>query len=969
MRHWLQIGTRNWRAKPGRTAAAVAAIALGVGVVVWVTCAYESVRGALKDQAWFWIGKSHLSVESVYGPEGTVYQSIADEIRNFENIEAITVRLKHRLIFNRIDPNEAELPTSGTPVQAVGIDPNTEYDFRDFAKDRVQGRLLQPDDGNAAVVEQRFAKAQDLEIGDRFVLRRRMDDASPGSEIRHLEFTIVGFVEHQRVARQQLPMVMVRFERVQELSGYSAEPARVTKIDIRLKDSERKAFYKSERKIRIAVSRHRQSFLVSASKNKERQIAAAEQQSGFVLLLISSVALFTGFFVILSTLSMSVLERAAQLGTLRCVGTTRFQMAGIVLAEAVPIGVVGLLAGVPVGLLLTRLTVWLVPEYVGEIALSRGGLWLALGGGAFTTLAGTLLPMLQAMYVSPLSASRPHARPAPVILSILAVVIGLGMVISHWLHLTNLPLRDWFIHPSHGVLSVMLLYCGYALMMPVVILLIGRLAIQGVATLVGIHRRLLQDQVGRATWRSSVICSGLMVGLSLIVSIVVQAESIASGWDFPKQFCEAFVFVSPPIPREQAQASCAIEGVAERCLINVSTQCSITGKALMSFPTSRFLAGDPREFFSIAELEFVKGSQEEALEKLERGGYILVTPQFVEAMNVDYGEKVRIRTGLFGRSTMFEIAAVITSPALDIAANYFNAGGMLVRASVLAVIGTSKDLKTRFNVSDEVSMYLLNFDLPRTSPPSEFEREDPPSTQSPRGLAEAVVTWRTVLPERKAQLDGIQSKLDTPQPMTWWNVPYLSTFRGALTLDLAGLWDELSAEQRWKMYREELVLQLIARNSRPEYSQHASVRALKEQIDTDLQKATMIVAAIPTVALIVAALGVANLMIANVASRARQLAILRALGATKWQVTRMIIGEALVLGVLGSVIGVALGYHGAKGMSYLMKAIYGFEAPTTIPWDWVGLGVAFTVGICLIAGIIPARRAARTDIIESLQTT
>jgi len=640
------------------------------------------------------------------------------------------------------------------------------------------------------------------------------------------------------------------------------------------------------------------------------------------------------------------------------------------LAEAAPIGVVGLLAGVPVGLLLTRLTVWLVPEYVGEILLSRNGLWLALGGGAFTTLAGTLLPMLQAMVVSPLSATRPHARPAPLMLSILAFVIGLGMVVGHWVQLTQLPIRDWFLHPSNAVVSVMLLYCGYALMMPVVILLIGRLAIIGVAKVVGIHRRLLSDQVGRATWRSSVICSGLMVGLSLIVSIVVQAESIASGWDFPKQFCEAFVFITPPIPREQAQKACDIEGVAERCLINVSTKCSITGKSLMRYPTSRFLAGDPREFLSIAELDFVKGSKEEAIAKLERGGYILVTPQFVEAMNVDYGEKVRIRTGLFGHSAMFEIAAVITSPALDIAANYFNAGGMLVRASVLAVIGTSKDLKTRFKVTDEVSMYLLNFDLlPQTSPPAEFEQDDPPPTRSPRELAELVTTWRALLPKRERELDAIQSKLDADETMTWWNVSPLSTFRRAMTLELAGIWDELDAEQRWKRYREELVLQLIAHNSKPEYSQHASVRALKERIDTDLQKATMIVAAIPTVALIVAALGVANLMMANVASRARQLAILRALGATKWQVTRMIIGEALVLGVLGSVIGVVLGYHGAKGMSYLIKAIYGFEAPTTIPWNWVGLGVAFTIGICLIAGIIPARRAARTDIIESLQTT
>ena len=77
MQHWSQLGIRNWRAKPGRMAGALGAIALGVGVVVWVTCAHESVRGALRDQVWFWIGRSHLSVESAYGAEGTVFQKIS----------------------------------------------------------------------------------------------------------------------------------------------------------------------------------------------------------------------------------------------------------------------------------------------------------------------------------------------------------------------------------------------------------------------------------------------------------------------------------------------------------------------------------------------------------------------------------------------------------------------------------------------------------------------------------------------------------------------------------------------------------------------------------------------------------------------------------------------------------------------------------------------------------------------------
>jgi len=145
------------------------------------------------------------------------------------------------------------------------------------------------------------------------------------------------------------------------------------------------------------------------------------------------------------------------------------------------------------------------------------------------------------------------------------------------------------------------------------------------------------------------------------------------------------------------------------------------------------------------------------------------------------------------------------------------------------------------------------------------------------------------------------------------------------------------------------------------------VRALKLAIDRDLRRATLLFTTIPLVALLVAALGVGNLMTANVASRTREIAMLRAVGSTKWQIVRLVIGEALVLGVLGSALGLALGLHAAYGMNSMTLAIWGYKPNWTIPWDLVLPGVAFTVGVCLIAGIIPARRAARNNIIDALQ--
>jgi ABC-type antimicrobial peptide transport system permease subunit len=67
-------------------------------------------------------------------------------------------------------------------------------------------------------------------------------------------------------------------------------------------------------------------------------------------------------------------------------------------------------------------------------------------------------------------------------------------------------------------------------------------------------------------------------------------------------------------------------------------------------------------------------------------------------------------------------------------------------------------------------------------------------------------------------------------------------------------------------------------------------------------------------------------------------------------------------------LGLALGLHAAYGMNRMTVAIWGYQPDWTIPWDLVVPGIAFTVGVCLVAGTIPARRAARNNVIDALQT-
>jgi len=955
MRHWWQLATRNWRARPGRTALATVAIALGVGVVVWVTGAYESIRQSVADQVWTWIGRSHISVESVYGQYGTVFESIVDDVQRIPNVAQATGRLKERMQALVGPAEKAE----SVPLDLVGIQPETEYAFRDYAATLLAGRVLRPGDAGLILIENSFADEYGLRIGDEVRVRR--DELSA---VR--SFRVAGILQRRRVAKFQQPMAVVMLPELQAMAARPGPP-RVTQVDIMLQDSSREALARTFAKIRAAVLAYQQGFVVATAEAKLRQVEAAQRQTQFILTLISGVALFTAFFIILSTLSMGMIERIAQLGLLRCVGLTRSQLFALVLAEVVPVGILGIALGVPVGIGLTGLSVLIVPEYIGHLAVSRWGLGLAVVGGAATALGGGILPAIQAMRVSPLEATRPQSRPSRPRADILAAILGAAMIIGHVAMVERIQPLRWITPPWSMWISlggIMLIYCGYALLAPGLIRFGGTLFVRAAAALLAVRHRLLSDQVGRASWRSAGICSGLMVGLSLIVTLVVHTESLTAGWDFPKRMAEAFVWTNEPIRIETGRRAAAIGGVAKYALIN-DIRCNL----------GTFAAGDPDEFFAMARLTFVRGEQNEALAKLRRGGYILVTPQFLEVAKTDVGRRILVQAGRGAH--MFEIAAAVESPALDIAAAYFNAESHLMAARVSGVMGTLADAKRYFGIDNEMTLFLINFDLPPTAPPPLFFRDALPPLPRPGNLVELMDGWETYLPERTAELAAIRrawAELGTGAGRVRWNdLPEaarpLHAFRSAL-YSVRETWSKRSPSERWRVFREELVLGLIAdRTGVPETKIiHKSVVELKAEIDRTLRTATNLMTAIPMVALVVAALGVGNLMMANVTSRARQLAVLRAVGATKSQVTRLVIGEAIVLGVIGSVLGLALGTHAARDVNALTHRIWGFPIEFAVPYAFVTGAIALTIGVCLIAGILPARQAARSNIVAAMQT-
>jgi putative ABC transport system permease protein len=123
--------------------------------------------------------------------------------------------------------------------------------------------------------------------------------------------------------------------------------------------------------------------------------------------------------------------------------------------------------------------------------------------------------------------------------------------------------------------------------------------------------------------------------------------------------------------------------------------------------------------------------------------------------------------------------------------------------------------------------------------------------------------------------------------------------------------------------------------------------------------------ALAAVAVLIAALGIANTLTMNVVERVRELGILRAAGMTRDQVWRSVVVEAGVLGLAGALLGIALGL--IVGAQMVVMAGGKVDLAAGVPWPIIGLALILGVAVAMLAAAYPARIASRLSIVRAVQ--
>jgi len=140
-----------------------------------------------------------------------------------------------------------------------------------------------------------------------------------------------------------------------------------------------------------------------------------------------------------------------------------------------------------------------------------------------------------------------------------------------------------------------------------------------------------------------------------------------------------------------------------------------------------------------------------------------------------------------------------------------------------------------------------------------------------------------------------------------------------------------------------------------------NMQDMLEMATSTAQTMTILLGAIAGVSLLVGGIGIMNIMLVSVTERTREIGVRMAVGARGGDILLQFLVEAVVLSIVGGIIGIGLGYATARAVS--LK----FGWNTLVSPESVVMAFAFSAVIGIFFGFYPARKAARLDPIEALR--
>lgn len=844
------VSIRHFIGSPLRTALTVVGVAVGVATLVGITAINRSVMDAFRSTIDTIAGKADLTVAA---DTSGFPEELLDTVREVPGVLHASGGLT-------VVAPVKDRPTDSLYI--VGVDLLDDGYFRTYESSDTDMSKLADDleflnSTDRLMLSERFAADHGLKTGSTLTL------VTPDGA---KDFIVHGLLKETGPTKAFGGSVAVMFfGSLQEAFG---KGRRFDRIDVAIDKTV--GLDAMKERLRKVVG---PTIEVDSPDRRGQSVETMVRSFQLGLNLGSAVALLVGVFLVYNTVSIGVVQRRREIGTLRALGATKRRIRLLFTMEAGVLGTLGSLLGLPLGLFIGRAAIAQVSDSVSAIYIRVNARDVQLGAaelivgtviGILGSIAAASRPAWVASGVQPVEALRRDVAvgAGAVQLRSWPTALGVLLLAGAWPMMQIPPPRENL--PIGAYLSVFLVLMGTTLLSPLLLRVMNRPYRGPGHAIFGIAGRLAADNFARAPVRTAVPVGALSIGVSMAITVAAFVGSFqASAEKWIDQAVPADLFVTSsakvagvqntpmnPAIRDEIDP---IDGIAETDAVRIFPH-DVLGLRVF------IISLTPEVYEKRGKPTVLSGHLPTWDER--KAGWVVVSENFARRRNLKVGDSFPVNTPS-GQLT-YRVSAVII--------DYTSDQGSIV---------VDRKLFTQQFQDDRVDTFHVYL-------------------------------------KPGASLDKV---------------------RGEITAKLGKRFDLYvlsNAELRTE------ALNLVANAFSVSY-------------------------AMEFVAVVLALLGVVNTLLAAVLDRTREIGLLRAVGAARSHIIRLFAAEAAFIGLTGGVIGVSVGgIVGAIITKVVGVQATGWNFPFLYPWRTAGQMLLVATICAILAGLYPARRAAKLDVVEAL---
>lgn len=845
------VSIRHVLGSPLRSLLTLIGVAVGVATLVGIAAINRSVMDAFRSTIDTVAGKAELTVAA---DTSGFPEELLDTVRA---VPGVTHAAGSLTLVGRVKDRPGE------SMYLLGVDLLDDGYFRSYEGSgstdvgKLGDDLEFLNSTDRVLVSDRYATERGLKVGDTFELMTP-DGAKP--------FVIHGLLKDTGPLKAFGGAVGVMF--FGSLQEAFSRGRTLTRIDVAVDPAVGLETVKA--RLQAAVGN---TLEVDTPQQRGQSVQTMVRSFQLGLNLGSVVALMVGVFLVYNTVSISVVQRRREIGTLRALGATRLRVRVMFALEAGVFGTVGSLLGLPLGIAMGRAAISGVSDSISKIyiqvnaqdvQLGTTELVIGLALGIFGSLFAAIRPAVIASSVQPVEALRKDVAigAGAVKLNSWTTWAGVAALAAVWPVLQIPPPVENL--PVGGYLAIGLVLMGATLLTPLLLRQLNQPFRRPGQALFGIAGWLAADNFARAPARTAVPVSALSLGVGMAITLTGFIGSFHESSDrWISQSIPADLFVTSsaktagvqnqPMKEEVRKELELIPGIGDIDPVRILPHELLDLRVYITSLSDEVYRKHARPIILDGELPSAEAREQRA---------VVVSENLARRRNLSAGSSFSMKTPT-GEHT-YTVAAVIIDYTSD-------------QGSVIM----------------DRAIFIRDF---------KDERVD---------------TFHVYLKDPAA----------------------LEQVRAAITASLGEKYD----------------LYVLS---------NAELRAEARGLVSDAFAVTY---AMEYVAVILALLGIINTLLAAVIDRTREIGLLRAVGADRRHVIRLFAAEAFFIGLAGGLVGLITG--GVIG--YIVTKVVGVQGtgwnfPYAYPWATAAQMVVLATLSAMLAGLYPARRAARLDVVEAL---